>query len=73
MPDDGVGSGEVVACQRESIRTLETVGETGEKAIFIAIAFRTIRQVREDARFQLASPFGLSSRRTPRFGPPAGS
>ena len=31
MPDDGVGSGKVVACQRESIRTLETVGETGEK------------------------------------------
>jgi hypothetical protein len=43
MPDDGVGSGDVVACQKESIPArIETIEQKGKKAISEDIAFLTI-------------------------------
>jgi len=44
MPDDGVGSGEVVACQKEPIPArIETNRAERQKAISGDIAFLTIR------------------------------
>jgi len=44
MSDDGVGSGEVVACLKESIPArIEQIGQKGKKAISVDIAFLTIR------------------------------
>ena len=74
MPNDRVGSSEVVARQKQSIPDpIETIGQKGEKAISGDIAFLTNGQIRAAARFQPASLLGLSSRRTARFGPPEGS
>ena len=73
MPNDGVGSCEVVAYQRKSIRRLEAIEQEDEKAISADIAFLAIRWLRQAARFQPANPWGPWSRRIAPFGPPAGS
>jgi hypothetical protein len=42
MPDDGVGSGDVVACQKVRFSSDETIEQKGKKAISEDIAFLTI-------------------------------